>query len=190
MLVGAWTANGSKAENAATPVTGTNSGISGGKVVVASTPGMRSGRTGMIITFANGSSVFIDDDCGNLVFPGTPINIPKGPTDQPPVVTPPVVTPPPTLEKKVPSQDPAAQGNAPVGGGKNIDPGPGVYVPPAQMSQPPAAPRVNPAPPVVVKAPPIGSVPDPAPAPAPEPEAPAPEAPATGCAPAPGMTTC
>ena len=196
MLVGAWTSNGSTSENTPTPNDGTNSGIDSGKMVVASTPGMQSGRTGTRITFANGSSIFIDDRCGNLVFTGTP-SIPKGPTDQPP---PPPTTPtcptgqvgvpPNCLEKKVPSQGPAPRGNAPVGGGKNADPGPGVYVPPAQMVHPPATP-VAPAPPApAASTPPVASTPDPAPAPPPEVSAPPASDPATGCSPPPGMTTC
>ncbi|MBC7869139.1 hypothetical protein H7X69_03120 [Candidatus Saccharibacteria bacterium] len=97
--------------------------------------------------------------------------------------------------KDSPKKDPAARGNAPVGGGRNLDPGPGTYIPPTKMVRPPAAPRVNPPPPVVLTpkgtpAPPVGSTPDPAPAPAPEPKAPTPAYPATGCSPPPGMTTC
>ncbi len=114
-------------------------------------------------------------------------NVPPGPTDNPvptptptPTPTTPtcppgyVGTPPKCLQSKVPSQDPAPRGNAPVGGGLNQDPGPGT-VPPAR-----------PAP----VAPPVGSTPDPAPAPAPEPLAPPPSAPATGTSCAPGIPVC
>lgn len=79
---------------------------------------------------------------------------------------------------KDPSKDPANNGNAGNGGGKNANPGKGATTRP---TRPPATPRVNP------------TQPAPAPqptrtAPAPEPSAPKPSNPATGCAPAPGRT--
>jgi hypothetical protein len=207
MLIGAWTANGSNAANAPTPADGTNSGIDGGKMVIAATAGMRNGRTGILITLANGSSVFVDDLCGNVIFRGTPVNVPKGPTDQPtpvasapPANTPPTVVPPkvcpPTMPygtwpvcKGAPSGDPAARGTAPTGSGTSIDPGPGAYVPPAQMAPAPAAPYVAPAAPAPAPAA-AAPKPDPAPAPAPEAAAPAAPAPAAGTSCAPGITTC
>lgn len=183
-FAGALNAKGTTFAEGDAPENGYNTQVSSGTYQVFSAPGVSGNRKAIKVTLANGSVVWILVRCGNVVYSTPP---PGVPTTTPPTTTPP--TTPPTLEKKVPSQDPAAQGNAPVGGGKNIDPGPGVYVPPAQMSQPPAAPRVNPAPPVVVKAPPIGSVPDPVQPPPPQTAAPAPAAPATGCAAAPG-TTC
>lgn len=92
-----------------------------------------------------------------------------------------------TLEAKDPAMDPAPQGNAPVGGGANLDPGPGQYIPPGDMVHPPSTARVNPPPPPPASVPPAGSHPDPAPAPAPEPNAPPPDDPATGYSPPPGM---
>jgi len=98
----------------------------------------------------------------------------------------PTPTPPPSKnEAKDPSQDPFPRGNAPTGGGKNLDSGPGTYIPPTGMVHPPASPRVNPPAPKPT-APPAGSKPDPTPAPAPEPTAPTPDAPAIGYSPAPG----
>ena len=82
-LVGAWTAMGSKAENSPTPTTGTNSGIHNGVFVVAKEPGMRAGRTGVRITFSNGTSIFIDDLCLNPVYETPPPkSIIPGPTDE------------------------------------------------------------------------------------------------------------
>jgi len=172
------------------PATGYNSGVENGIVVGSSAAGINGDLKAIKITLSDGRVIWILARCGNIVTITPPV-VPPGKTDQPPVVTPPVVTPPPTLEQKVPSRDPAAQGNAPVGGGKNIDPGPGTYVPPSQMSQPPAAPYTAPAAPKVTT-PPVGSVPDPVTAPPRQTAAPAPTAPATGCIPAPGMpaTTC
>jgi len=154
---------------------------------------------GTAIVFTNGSTVVkLRLDCGfqnvRESFPGVPSMPPGSPEAPKPPTTPSCPpgttgTPPNCLEAKIPSQDPAPRGNAPVGGGTNADPGPGVYVPPAQMVQPPAAPRVNPAPPAPAPAV-VVPVPDPAPAPAPEPAAPAPAAPATGTSCAPGITSC
>jgi len=184
-FAGALNAKGTTFAEGDAPATGYNSGVnSNGTYQVYATPGVTGNRKAIKVTLANGSVVWIMVRCGNVVYSTPP---PGVPTTTPPTTTPP--TTPPTLEKKVPSQDPAAQGNAPVGGGKNIDPGPGVYVPPAQMSQPPAAPRVNPAPPVV-KAPPIGSIPDPVQPPPPQTAAPAPAAPASQCAVVPGLNNC
>lgn len=111
-------------------------------------------------------------------------------TPPPPPPPPPPPTSPP-VEEKNPSLDPGPQGNAPEGGGRNEDSGPGTYIAPEQMEQPPAIPYVAPdAPEPVVTPVPVGSTPDPAPAPAPESEAPAPSAPATGTSCAPGITDC
>ena len=83
----------------------------------------------------------------------------------------------PGITPKNPSADP--------GGGPNSDPGPGIYIPQAQMEQPPSTPRVDPAPPIST---PPAATPDPTPAPAPEPSAPVQTAPETGCTPMPGVT--
>jgi len=131
----------------------------------------------------------------------TPTPTPTCPTPTPTTV--PTPTPTPTLAPKDPLQDPVNQGNAPTGGGKNQDPGPGVYVPPEAMVTPPPAPRINPTvPTATVQATPTPApttaptaaptpvptaAPTPIPTPAPEPSAPTPSDPATGYAPPPGM---
>ncbi len=165
---------------------------------------------GTAVVFTHGSAVVkLRLDCGfqnvRASFPGVP-SVPPGSPELPkkPVIHKviihkviiPVKVCPPSMPhgtfpvcKDSPSNDPAARGNAPVGGGTNLDPGPGAFIPSTSMVRPPAAPRVNPAPPVV-QAPPVGSTPDPAPAPAPEPLAPVPADPATGTSCAPGIPVC
>lgn len=172
-----------------------NSGINRGTYGVASTPGLSGNRKAVKVTLSDGSFVMILVRCGNVVFLSKP-NLPAVPTDNRPPVTPKKVCPPNQpfgtwpVCKDAPSNDPAAKGNAPVGGGTNLDPGPGTYVPPSLMVQPPATPYVAPPPPVATT-PPVGSTPDPAPAPAPQPSAPPPtQAEDGGCSPAPGETTC
>jgi hypothetical protein len=81
------------------------------------------------------------------------------------------------LARKVASQDPAAQGNAPVGGGKNKNPGPGKKT--SKPAKPSPTPRTNPPTPSPIPSVspttiPGGSTPDPAPAPSAEPSAPTP----------------
>jgi len=181
------------------PANGYNTGVENGVVVGSPTPGIGGDRKAIKITLPDGSEVWIMARCGNIVTPG-PSVLPPGTTDNPPVCPYNPNLPPDSpecLQPKVPSEDPAANGNAPEGGGLNEDPGPGTYIPPSEMEQPPATPRVNPPAPAPApstpEAPapaPVGSTPDPAPAPAPEPSAPTPEAPAEGCSPPPGMTTC
>lgn len=150
------------------PANGTNSGVDQGVVVSSATPGIRGDRRAIKITLSNGRVFWVMARCGNVVTTGRS-SFPPGKTE---------------LQPKDASQDPAARGNAPIGGGRNRDPGPGQYIPPSGMVQPPATPRVNPPAPVI--APPTGSKPDPTPAPAPEPQAPTPDAPAIGYSPAPG----
>lgn len=201
---GALNAKGTTFEMAEAPANAFNSGVSNGTYGVASTAGITGDRTAIKVTLGDGTVVYIMVRCGNPVFAGKP-SLPDVPTDNPPPpVTPPTDTPPgtpPPVTPKNPAEDPYPRGNAPVGGGRNADPGPGTYVPPAQMEQPPDTPRVNPAPPPAAPpaAPPSSGgsgpaptvpKPDPAPAPAPEPEAPAPSAPETGCVPIPGVMDC
>ena len=136
--------------------------------------GRRDGSTGdifmLFISPSTGKAVAVRGACANpQAFIPTPTRPEK----------------PPTLTAKDPSKDPYPRGNAPTGGGKNLDSGPGTYIPPTGMVHPPASPRVNPPAPKPT-APPAGSKPDPTPAPAPEPMAPTPDAPATGYSPAPG----
>lgn len=164
------------------PTNGTNSGVSNGIVVSSRTAGVSGNRKSIKITFADGRVIWVLARCGNVVTTSHPY-FPPGETDE---------KPGPKLEPKDPSKDPYPQGNAPVGGGKNQDPGPGTYITPEEMEKPPATPRVNPAPPLpttkegTVK-PPVGSIPDPTPPPAPEPQAPTPEEPAAGTVNPPGL---
>lgn len=99
------------------------------------------------------------------------------PPPPPPATCPPGTVGTPPVCKDLPSNDPSQNGNAPDGGGRNDNPGPG-DVTNTENNRPPEAPRTNPPPPV--QQPPV-STPDPTPPPAPEPEAPKPSAPETGC---------
>ena len=182
------------------PTTGTNSGVNtSGVVVSAELPGIGGDRKAIKIVLPNGQIIWIMARCGNMVTPGHPF--PHGPTDQ--CKWNPKLPPdsPKCLQSKDPSQDPAAKGNAPIGGGKNADPGPGTYTPPNKVTHPPSTPRVNPAPPAPVVPQPQPSTPsnphpapvptkDPEPAPTPEPSAPPPTNPVGGCVPLPGQKTC
>lgn len=106
--------------------------------------------------------------------PGTGGGNPPGtsvpPTTVPPTTVPPTTVPPtnpscppgwtgtPPLCKDPTSDDPAPRGNAPIGGGRNADPGPGVQQPytppPAAPYTPPAVPTVQPTqPPVITQQP-------------------------------------
>ena len=78
---------------------------------------------------------------------GPPTKPPSGPPTKPPKdKCPPgyVGKPPKCLESKKANQDPAQNGNAGNGGGKNQDPGPGPTTKPTTV---PSAPRTNPPPP-------------------------------------------
>lgn len=66
------------------------------------------------------------------------------PPGLPPIECPPGYTGEWPICKDPASNDPAAQGNAPEGGGLNEDPGPGTYIAPEDMEQPPADPYVAP----------------------------------------------
>jgi len=81
--------------------------------------------------------------------------------------TPTETTTPTTLTPKDPSQDPAAQGNAPIGSGVNQDPGPGKYIAPTDMVKPAETARVNPTQPTEVGV----LAPEATPTPTPKPEA-------------------
>ena len=88
------------------------------------------------------------------------------------------------LEAKDASQDPAARGNAPQGGGPNQNPGPGEYDP--NPTQPSEENRVDPEPPAPTPPKDPGIIYDPTPAPPPERGAPTPSNPAEGEAPVEG----
>ena len=130
------------------PANGTNSGVDNGVVVSSATPGIHGNRKAIKIVLSNGQVFWVMARCGNVVTLGPP-RFPPGRTDN----------------AKDPSLDPAARGNAPIGGGHNDTNGPGTYIPPGGMIQPPATARVNPPTPAAPVAPPVGSTPDPAPAP-------------------------
>ena len=204
------TISSSKVSAGEAPTSATNTGVQDGTVVGSSFAGISGDRTAIQVTLPDGRTIWILARCGNPATAGPP-PLPPGKTDQPapPPETP--VTPvcPPDMPhgtppncKDSPTRDPAQNGNAPVGGGPNANPGPGTYVPPAQMQQPPSTPRPNPAPPAPeppAPQPPTPSnpspapvpTPDPAPAPSPRPSAPPPPAPETGCdASAPGGSDC
>lgn len=95
----------------------------------------------------------------------------------------------PKCNPKDPKKDPSSKGNAPKGGGKNEDQGPGEYQPPSKVTEPPATQRVNPDPPKPTPSTdiPIGSTSDNTEAPKPEENAPTPGNPATGTVTVPGM---
>ena len=202
-LEGALSAKGVKFEEAMAPENGFNSGVHDGVYGVSDAPGVRGDRKAIKVTMKDGTVVYILVRCGNPVYPGKP-NLPHVPTDNPPPPEKPKPekpkpTPPPEKPKpgKDPAKDPYPNGNAPDGGGKNNDPGPGPYVPPQEMERPPETPRENPAPPPPKPPAPKPNNPapqpvptkDPAPPPPPETTAPEPTAPETVCDPsAPGAT--
>jgi len=145
------------------PLNGYNSGVNNDQVVGANNPGI-SGRTKSIkIILSNGDTYWILGRCGNTVTEGKP-SLPPGDTDE---------------HKKDPSKDPAAQGNAPTGGGKNEDTGPGTYISPDNMATPPPEVRVNPTQPPVVNITPAPAEPTQKPIPSSEPSAPPSDDPAT-----------
>lgn len=178
------------------PSNAVNSGVNDDVFGVANSSGIHGDRKAIKVTLKDGTSVYILVRCGNGVFPGNP-GLPEVPTDNPPPPKAPECPPDmpygtPPVCKDSPAKDPAQNGNAPIGGGPNANPGPGKFIPPAQMEQPPSTPRVNPAPPAPEppapqkptpsnpKPTPVPT-PDPAPAPPPRPSAPPPTAPETGC---------
>lgn len=158
------------------PSNGTNSGVYDGTYGVNSGPGIRGDRKAIEVTLPDGTKVWIMVRCGNVVYPPGP---------------------PPGNLPKVPTDDPGPQGNAPVGGGVNHNPGPGTYIPPTEMERPTEAPRVNPPAPAPTQEPTApGEAPkptptlDPAPAPSAEPSAPPTSDPVDTCVPAPGKSSC
>ena len=79
-------------------------------------------ENGLRFKNSKGEVVYQDADCGNFVWETPPKGVPQKPANpqsfnpQPPAPTP---DPDPTPDPKNPSLDPAVQGNAPVGGGRN-----------------------------------------------------------------------
>ncbi|MCX6728403.1 MAG: hypothetical protein NTV39_01375 [Candidatus Saccharibacteria bacterium] len=161
---GALTAKGTTSKVGNAPASWYNSGYSGGKFGRAAHAGISGNRTALIVTFKDGSKFVALRRCGNLAFPGKG-KLPVVPTDN--------------LARKIASQDPYAQGNAPVGGGQNATKGPGQYT--KTPNKPGKTPRPNPTTPA--PKPTGAATPDPQPTPTPDLPTPV----ATGTAPPPGM---
>lgn len=159
-------------------------GVQNGEMVSTPTTG---DDAAIRITLKDGTVIWLERDCGNVVTK-KPVFPPDNPEKDCPPDMPHGDYP---LCKDDPSKDPAQNGNAPEGGGRNEDSGPGTYVPPGDMDRPSDTPRTNPPPPSGG-----GSgggstpTPDPRPAPSPEPEAPKPSDPETGCIVIPGVEDC
>lgn len=184
-----------------------NTGVVDGKVTKNANPGITGDLRVVVVKHRDGSMTVFLYRCKNLVA-SWEIPAPVGPTDeQPPTTTVPGTTPgttpttaPPTtaLVKKDPRQSSGSTGEAPVGGGKNQDPGTGSYTPPSDVQRPPAAPRQNPTPPTAPPAPSTTKAPAPTTTHVPpvsstppiEAADPAPEKPATGTSCAPGRPSC
>lgn len=189
------------------PVSGTYS--------VNDTKGIYGDMSGIKVELPNGTAYQVLIRCHNYIYSSAPSGWTPVKTDNPPPPAPPEepYTPPeePYVPPEVPpwepptppeqpepvkdlSEDPYNQGNAPVGGGQNVDPGPGEYVAPEEMEQhqPPAEEYVAPVAPDPVPEPEPEQpfVPDPAPAPPVEQADPAPEEAAEGTSCAPGKDTC
>lgn len=170
-----------------------NSGVDDeGNPVIAAEPGISGNRKAVKFTLPNGTVAYILVRCGNPVYPSQPPGIPEGPTDNPPDDN-----PPDDDEKKDPWNDPYPQGNAPEGGGRNEDPGPGTYIPPGDMETPGPTPYTPPASPTPTpgggNSGSGGNTPTPDPTftpPPPEPSAPPTNNPETGCTPIPGVEDC
>jgi hypothetical protein len=152
------------------PSNGTNSGVSGGQVVAAATSGISGDRKAIKVVLPKGKTIWVMARCGN------PVTIKK----------------PHHLDAKKWRQDPYAQGNAPIGGGPNTDPGPGDYVSPGDMETPGPGTRTNPPTPAPTWSPTPGATPtatptkEPTPLPTPTPEVPTPAASGTVSPPKPG----
>jgi hypothetical protein len=170
-LSGAVHGAGTTVEVGEAPANGFNSGVHNGTFGQSRRAGIGGNRKCLIIKFRRGGMMIILKRCGNIVV--LIEMFPIVPTEE-------------ELLPKVASEDPAAQGNAPEGGGHNDTDGPGQFRQPGEMVRPPATPRQNPPAPAPAPKPPVGSKPDPTPAPAPEPAAPTPAKPAEGEAPPPG----
>ncbi|MEP6710279.1 MAG: hypothetical protein ABJA64_00995, partial [Candidatus Saccharibacteria bacterium] len=155
---GALTGKGVKVDNNGTaPADGYNTGMDNGKFVVDSSQGVRGDRSAIVYTLRDGSKLYVMHRCGNLVFMSPPKGVPHGHTDNPKCkhhCTPPCVEIPGNgvadCSHKDPSKDPAANGNAPQGGGKNADPGPGQPKPKPTF---PTTPHTNPPPPTPTQPP-------------------------------------
>lgn len=196
-------------ENALAPASYYNTGMNADGPLVNPTPGITGDRSAIVYTLEDGTKVIVLKRCANLALPAPPKHYHKTPIPgstpppgkggpppvtqppgKPPVTQPPGTTqppPPPPPAPKAPQQDPYPRGNAPIGGGPNANPGPGVQQP---YMPPPAAPYTPPPPPPPVVVPPAQGGPAPIETPRytppPETGAPAPSAPETACIPPPG----
>jgi|GEM_PF-4769125 hypothetical protein len=153
--------SGAQIEFGQVPGNWVNSGVSSdGTYGGSANPGITGNRDGATIYPSDGKPGTIMDRCGNPVTPGKP-DLPEVPTDEP-GEDPPDEIPDP----KIPSQDPAQNGNdgngpgnpnpGTGGGGQNQDPGPGEYQE-ETPDLPPAAPYVPPAPPTTTPNPPAST---------------------------------
>ena len=148
------------------PSNGTNSGVASGRVVAASSGGIGGNRKAIKVVLPKGKTVWKNARCGNPVVQGPP---------------------PVPLSPKLWWLDPYAQGHAPVGGGQNADPGPGVYDP--DPTHPPDDPYTPPPSPTPIWTPTPGTTATPTaePTPLPTPTAEVPTPAASGTVLPPGM---
>lgn len=102
-LEGALKGNGVNFAPAQAPDSGYNSGVVDGSFVVAERPGITSDHKAILITYPNGTKVYILVYCGNVIFPAHPAGVPTSPKiPQPekpvPPKTPPGTPPPPVTD--------------------------------------------------------------------------------------------
>lgn len=99
-----------------------NTGMEGGKAVVANDRGINGNRSATVYTLADGTELVVMDRCGNIALPSPPDNLPPGKTDNP--KPPKKHTPKPKCVEipgngvadcnpKDPSKEPAQRGNVP-----------------------------------------------------------------------------
>jgi hypothetical protein len=178
------------------PSNGYNTGVSGGKVVTASSPGVTGDTKAVQVKLANGKVIWVMARCGNPVTVGKP-KLPHGPTDNPKprckkaggCKPPKRHTCPPNMPhgkwpvckddvSKAPQHNPRfpqQQKPNPLPAKPEHRQSHKPKDPPAHYTPPPAHPKPNPTP----RPDPIQTT---------EPAAPPPSDPAQGCSPAPGRT--
>jgi hypothetical protein len=93
-LEGALKGNGVNFSEVQAPDNGYNSGVVDGSFVVAERPGIVSDHKAMLITYPNGTKVYILVYCGNVIFPAPPAGVPTSPKIPQPEKPVPPVTPP------------------------------------------------------------------------------------------------
>ncbi|MNQ48807.1 hypothetical protein D3C85_626930 [compost metagenome] len=96
-LEGAFNGKGVNFSEAEAPNSGYNSGVDNGSFVVAERPGIVSDPKAILITYPNGTKVYVLVYCGNVIFPAPPAGVPTSPKiPQPEKPVPPVIPPPVT----------------------------------------------------------------------------------------------